>query len=130
MKNGMTTTSSTSTSASRSASRRRRLRAASVVVLSLMTLPLFAQTAAEDGARRRLESAKDYMRLKNYKAALSDLDDILKNFATTSVADDALLEQAKYALDVVRDPVMARTLMADLRKRFPLSDSVPMSYII
>src|SRR5690242_15643617 len=107
MKNGMTITSSTSISDSRSASWRRRLRAVAVVLVCLATLPLFAQTAAEDGARRRLESAKDYMRLKNYKAALSDLDDILKNFATTSVADDALLEQAKYALDVVRDPTTA-----------------------
>lgn len=109
---------------------RRGVRALGALLLCAAGLPLVAQSSAEDRARRQLELAKAFLKEKNYAAGLRDLGEILTNFPATSVADDALLEQARYQLDVRRDPVAAKTLAETLRKAYAESDSVPMSYVL
>jgi outer membrane protein assembly factor BamD (BamD/ComL family) len=108
----------------------RHLGVVGVALASATGLPLLAQSSAEDTARRQLELARDFLKQRNYAAGLRDLDEILKNYPRTSVADDALLEQARYKLEVERDPVAARTLAEALRKTYAESDSVPMTYLL
>jgi outer membrane protein assembly factor BamD (BamD/ComL family) len=93
-------------------------------------LPLLAQSSAEDTARKLLDVAKDYLKQKNYTAGLRDLDEILKIYSTTSVADDALLEQSKYYLDVARNPAEAKSRIDMLRRNYRESDSMAMSYVV
>jgi outer membrane protein assembly factor BamD (BamD/ComL family) len=112
---------------------RRRGRAARVLGSLLMcaaSLPLLAQSTGEVTARNQLELAKNQIKDKKYAAGLQDLADILKNYPTTSVADDAMLEQARYQLEVARNPVAARALTDTLRRTYAESDSRPMSYVL
>ena len=57
----------------------------------------------EDVARRQLESGRSFARQGNYTEALKDFRAVADTHAATSVADDALLEIARYYLDVAGD---------------------------
>jgi len=84
----------------------------------------------ESRARSQLDFAKSRMGSGQYESALRDLEAIGKNYPATKTAADALLEQARYYLEVKRDPAQARALTEQLRQKYNLSDSVPMSYVI
>lgn len=91
-----------------------------------------AQTPAtpEELARRQYEFGLESMKAGRYAEALKDLETVVDSYPATSVADEALLAIARYQLDVQRDPVTAQATAESVLRKFPASDSVPMSYVV
>jgi TolA-binding protein len=87
-------------------------------------LPL-AQNSPEDVARRQLEQGRQFARKGNYTEALRDFRTVAETHSTTSVADDALLEIARYFFDVVGDVAQTRTAVETILKQYPTSNSAP-----
>ena len=97
--------------------------------LVLGSLPR-AQANMEDQARRQLQSGLDFYRAGKYLEALKDFETVSEGYPTSSVADDALLAIATYQLEILRDPIEARTTADTLIKKYATSDSAPMGYVI
>ena len=65
-----------------------------------------------------------------YAEALKDFQTVAEGYATSTVADDAMLAIAEYQLDVLHDPIAARTSAETLVKRYATGDAAPMGYVI
>jgi TolA-binding protein len=100
-----------------------------LAVIALGSAGLFAQSP-EDLARRNLESGRAFLSSQNYVEAVKDFETVLERYATSTVADDALLELAAYQLDVLRDTAAAETRATQLLKTYSTSDSAPMAQVI
>ena len=87
---------------------------------------LVAQPNVEDQASRQLESGREFYRAGRYVEAVKDFQTVAEGYATSSVADDALLAIADYQLDLARDPMSARATADTLIKRYATADSAPM----
>jgi TolA-binding protein len=102
--------------------------------VGLLATSLLAQSTAsateEDVARRQLENGRANARRGNYKEALVDFKNVAETYARTSLADNALLEIARYYLDVAGDQKLAATAVDDIIKKYPLSDSAPDAYVM
>jgi TolA-binding protein len=93
----------------------------------------FAQapaTSDEEVAKRQLESGRAFARQGNYTEALKDFRAVADTHPTSSVADDAWLEIAKYYLDVVADLKQASVAVDAILKNYPTSDSAPDAYVM
>src|SRR5215471_12354000 len=84
----------------------------------------------EDVARRQLESGRSFMRQGNYTEALKDFRAVADTHATSSVADDALLEIGRYYFEIANDYPAASTAVDDLLKKYPTSNSAPDAYVL
>ncbi len=107
----------------------------SLCVASLFVLGLVASTGAqqsnnEEFARRQYDSGMTFMQNKRYADALKDLQAVADSFATTSWADNALLQIAIYQIDGARDPVATQKAIDRLTKDYADSDSAPMAHVI
>src|SRR5262245_16140637 len=93
---------------------------------------LVAQSAgsAEDVARRQLASGRAFARQGNYTEALRDFRTVADSYGLTSVADDALLEIARYYLDIAPDPTEAAKAVDAILKKYPTSNSAPDAYVM
>lgn len=100
-----------------------------VAVLSAGTLDA-RQAANEDVARRQLESGRAFARQGNYTEALKDFRAVAETHAATSVADDALLEIARYYLDVAGDAAQASAAVDAILRNYATSDSAPDAYVM
>jgi len=89
-----------------------------------------AQSPDEDQARRQLESGRAFARQGNYMEALRDFRVVAETYASTTVADNALLEIARYYLDVANEPNQAAGAVETILKKYPTSDSAPDAYLI
>jgi TolA-binding protein len=89
-----------------------------------------APTTPEEFARRQYESGLQFLHAGKYTEALKDFEAVVDIYPASSVADEALLTIARYQLDVQRNPVAAQATAESLLKKFPASDSVPMSYVV
>jgi len=106
----------------------------------LLTLGLFAVCVGavmaqgpppdEEIARRQLESGRSFARQRNYAEALKDFRAVAETHANSSVADNALLEIARYYLDIVGDSKEAGVAVDAILKRYPTSDSAPDAYLM
>ena len=98
----------------------------------LLGTGVWAQSASvdEDVARRQLESGRDFARLKNYTEAMKDFRTVADFHASSSVADDALLEIARYYLDVMADTKQAGDAVDAILKKYPTSNSAPEAYVM
>jgi TolA-binding protein len=103
---------------------------AGALALVLTAPTLGAQANVEDQARRQFESGLEFYRAGRYAEALKDFQTVAEGYATSSVADDAMLAIATYHLEVAHDPVAARTAAETLVKRYATGDAAPMGYII
>jgi TolA-binding protein len=101
-----------------------------VVLVVLLGTSLVAQSADEEVARRQLESGRSFMRQGNYAEALKDFRAVADTHASSSVADDALLEIAKYYFEIAEDYVSAATAVDDILKKYATSNSAPDAYVI
>jgi TolA-binding protein len=101
-----------------------------LVLGCLMPLALAAQPNVEEQARRQFESGLEFYRAGRYAEALKDFQTVAEGYATSTVADDAMLAIAEYQLDVLHDPVAARTSAEMLVKRYATGDAAPMGYVI
>jgi len=88
------------------------------------------QESAEQVARRQLESGREFARQGNYPEALRDFRAVAETHATTSVADDAWLELARYYLDVAGDAAEAQRAVDAILTGYSTSDSAPAAYIL
>lgn len=109
-------------------------RIGSILVASVsLTAGLWAQAPApgnEDVAKRQLESGRSFARQGNYTEALKDFRAVADTHATTSVADNALLEIARYYLDIVNDTKQATAAVDAILSKYPTSDSAPDAYVM
>ena len=101
-----------------------------LVLGCLAPLSLLAQPNVEEQARRQFESGLEFYRAGRYAEALKDFQTVAEGYATSTVADDAMLAIAEYQLDVLHDPIAARTSAETLVKRYATGDAAPMGYVI
>jgi len=101
-----------------------------VAVVSWSVLLTAQSLASEDLTRRQYESGLEFQRAGKYAEALKDFQGVVDGYPSSSVADDALLAIARYQLDVLHDSDAARTTAESVSRRYPASDSVPLSYVI
>ena len=107
---------------------------AGLLILGLVaagSVGLAQQAAAnEEVARRQLESGRAFARQGNYTEALKDFRAVAETFATTSFADDALLEIARYYLDVEGNAAQAAEAVDQILRMYSTSDSAPDAYVM
>ena len=102
-----------------------------VVVLVAAVLGVSAAAQQnEEFARRQYESGMSFLQNHRYSEALKDLQAVVDTFATSSVADNALLQIAQYQLENARDLDAAQTSVDRLLKEFPDTDSAPMAHVL
>ncbi len=101
-----------------------------VIVCLAGTAALVAQGNAEEQARRQLESGREFYRAGRFAEAVKDFQTVAEGYPTSMVADDALLAVAEYQLEIVRDPIAARSTADTLIKKYATADSAPMGYVI
>jgi len=89
-----------------------------------------AQAPNEDVARRQLESGRAFARQGNYTEAMKDFRAVADTHASSSVADNALLEIARYYIDVAGDMTAAATAVDAIVKKYATSDSAPEAYVL
>ena len=89
-----------------------------------------AQASNEDVARRQLELGRTFLAQGRYAEALRDLKGVAEIHATTSVADDALIEIARYYFDVAGDLTEAAAAVDTVIKKYSTSDSAPDAYLL
>ena len=99
------------------------------ILLLTSSSPSAAQPRADDQARRLLEDARADLAAGRARQGLEALQTIVSGFSTSSYADDALLEIARYAEDVEKDTAKARDLYDQIAKKYPQSDSAPGAYL-
>lgn len=97
-------------------------------ILCLATLG--ASQSAEDVARRQLDNGRQNAKQGRYKEALIDFRAVADTHAGTSYADNALLEIARYYLDVAADQKEAQTAVDLILKKYPTSDSAPDAHVM
>lgn len=103
------------------------------VTLSLSAcapIVLAQQAPDEDQARRQLESGRSFARQGNFTEAMKDFRIVAETYAASSVADNALLEIARYYFDVVGDHKEVSTAVETILRKYPTSDSAPEAYLI
>src|SRR6187431_413939 len=91
---------------------------------------VLAQVPNEDVARRQLESGRAFARQGNYTEAMKDFRAVADTHPNSSVADDALLEIARYYIDVAGDMVAAAGAVDTIVKKYATSDSAPEAYVL
>jgi TolA-binding protein len=111
------------------ATSRVRLSVAACVAAAAVTLSA-SQAANEEVARRQFDNGRANAKQGKYKEALTDFRAVAETHATTSVADNALLEIARYYLDVAGDTKEAQTAVEAILKRYATSDSAPDAHLL
>jgi len=91
---------------------------------------LTQQAPEEEQARRQLESGRSFARQGNYTEAIRDFRAVADTYGTSSVADNALLEMARYYLDVAGDLKETSTAVETILRKYPTSDSAPEAILI
>lgn len=86
--------------------------------------------AGEDVARRRLDSGRAFASAGRYDEALKDFRAVVDTHGDTSVADDALLEIARYYFAVAGDRAQAETAADTLLKRYPTGNAAPAAHLL
>jgi len=91
---------------------------------------VLAQAPGEEVARRQLESGRAFARQGNYTEALKDFRAVADTHPNSSVADNALLEIARYYIDVAGDMKEAAAAVDAIVKKYATSDSAPDAYLL
>lgn len=109
-----------------------RLTSLPIVLLLVAALGVAtgAQQNNEEFARRQFDSGLSFLQNHRYSEALKDLQAVVDSFATSSVADNALLQIAQYQLEVARDLEAGQAAVDKLLKDYPDTDSAPMAHVL
>ena len=108
-----------------------QIRWVTAAMVPVLATGLLAQTPVnEDVARRQLESGRSFARQGNYAEALKDFRSVADTHAATSVADDALLEIARYYLDVADDQKETAAAVDRILTKYATSDSAAEAFVI
>jgi TolA-binding protein len=89
-----------------------------------------AQQGNEEFARRQYDSGMTFLQNHRYTEAMKDLQAVVDSFATSTVADNALLQIAQYQLENAHDLESAQTAVDKLLKDYPDTDSAPMAHVL
>jgi TolA-binding protein len=108
----------------------RRARLALVFAAGLTITGSAQQSANEEFARRQFDSGMTFYQNRRYADALKDLQAVADSFATSTVADNALLQIALYQLDIARDMPAAQTAVDKLLREHASSDAAPMGHVL
>jgi outer membrane protein assembly factor BamD (BamD/ComL family) len=84
----------------------------------------------EETARRRFQSGLAFLAQQRYGEAVKDFIAVTSSFPSTSVADDAWLELARYYLEVAGDLDQSQAAVDAIAKLYPASDSAAMGLIV
>ena len=109
------------------------IRPASRIALALVVtlgISVGAQQNNEEFARLQYESGMNFLLNHRYLEAMKDLQVVVDSFSASSVADDALLEIARYQLENAHDLDSAQTAIDRLLKDYPDTDSAPMAHVL
>ena len=101
----------------------------SAAVSVLATDAVAQQGSSEDLARRQFESGLAFMLNDEYDEALQDFETVADVHGQSLVADDALLEIARYYLDIAKNPNAARAATERLLNNYPNSSAAPMAHV-
>jgi TolA-binding protein len=113
-----------------------KLRSAILVVSTLVVSWLVTDLAAQAGqnpeelARRHYELGVGFMQSRKYSEALKDFQSVVDSYPTSAVAGDALVEIARYHLDVARDPAPAQTATDIILKKYALTSAAAAAYVL
>ena len=100
------------------------------VLVAALGVSAGAQQNNEEFARRQYESGLSFLQNHRYTEALKDLQAVVDSFATSSVADNALLQIAQYQLENARDLEASQGAVDKLLKDYPDTDSAPMAHVL
>lgn len=98
--------------------------------IGALAAAVLAQTSNEEVARRQLESGRAFARQGNYTEALKDFKAVSDTHPNSSVADNALLEMARYYIDIAGDMTAAAGAVDAIVKKYSTSDSAPDAYVL
>lgn len=102
-----------------------------IAVICLLAITPAAQAPqGEEIARRQFESGRAFARDRQYTEALKDYRVVVDSYPNSSVADDALLEMARYHLEIGDDLAQSQTAAETILKKYPTSDSAPGAYVV
>jgi outer membrane protein assembly factor BamD (BamD/ComL family) len=101
-----------------------------LLLVGLMVPVLAQQANNEEFARRQYESGMSFLQNKRYSDALKDLQAVADSFATSSWADNALLQIATYQIETAHDAAATQKQIDRLLKDYADSDSAPMAHVI
>jgi TolA-binding protein len=105
---------------------------ARLVLMGVMALGVgvAAQPNNEEFARLQYESGVAFLENHRYTEAIKDLQAVVDSFSTSLVADDALLQIARYQLETAHDLDSAQEAVETLVKDYPDTDSAPMAHVL
>ena len=101
-----------------------------IALVAALGVSAGAQQGNEEFARRQFESGMSFLQNHRYTEALKDLQAVVDSFATSSVADNALLQIAQYQLETAHDLEASQAAIDKLLKDYPDADSAPMAHVI
>ncbi len=96
----------------------------------LAAQPPGATRDQEETARLRFQSGLAFLGQQRYGEAVKDFDAVTTSFPSSSVADDAWLELARYYLEVAHDLPQAQAAVEALSTNYPASDSAAMGLVL
>ena len=100
------------------------------LALALYVAAAAAAQSPEELAQRQYQTGVDFLNAQKYDEALRDFQRVIDAYATSSVADDALLQIARYQLRIGRNLDAAATAVNTLQNKYGTSDALPFSYVI
>lgn len=105
---------------------------AALALLALLPAVVVAQQApnTEELARRWLQSGLRFLGEGKAAEGLEDLRRVTETYPDSAVADDALLEVARYQLDVAMDAAAARAAVDALLTRYASAETAPMGFVL
>ena len=89
-----------------------------------------ARQSPEELARNRYQSGLNFLNTQKYEEALRDFRYVVDSYGTSSVADDALLQIARYHLSVSRDLDEAQNAINQLQGKYPTGDAQPFALVL
>ena len=107
-----------------------RRRTVQLCMAVLLTSPLLAQTGDEAAARQLLDAGRAALAAGKSAEATTAFETIATKYPRTSVADEALLERARYQLDVQHDDKAAAGSIERLLADYGASNSVPAGQVL
>ena len=114
-------------------------RKTSIVMSLALALPLSASRrvvgqvggqSPDELARSHYEIGMKFLQTQQYGEALKDFQTVVDSFPTSRVAADALLEIARYQLDIARDPAAAQTTTDTIVRKYASTPAAAFAYVL
>lgn len=101
-----------------------------IALVAALGVTAGAQQNNEEFARRQFDSGMNFLQNHRNSEAMKDLQAVVDSFASSSVADNALLQIAQYQLETAHDLEQSQGAVDKLLKEYPDTDSAPMAHVL